>query len=255
MNFRHSLVVTCIALSGALTSAATFAQTPMPPPQYAGNVIYVTGGIGSDEAAAFKRVRNNYALSLNFSEIDPTTQHAAYVSDVQVVIRNEDDYNVLNTRSDGPYFYVQIPVGTYQLHATHAGQTQSRTITISEQPTALDLKWQKVVRTPPAEASQNRHHDAPTGGVQPSSKSSPYRPLSEFHREPDAPAAAQSASHASAQHSTSAAVDSGPHTRRLDTSRFNNAPWATTRPVPPVAVPTNPPQPVVPVRTYSTDSL
>lgn len=131
--------------SATLSSAALHAQeapTALPPPQYHGSIVYVTGGIGSDETAAFRRVRSKYSLSLNFSASTPEGR-AAFVSDVQVVIRDQSDSNtVLNITSDGPFCLIQLPAGSYTLHSTYEGVTQTRQITIQDNKnTALDLNW------------------------------------------------------------------------------------------------------------------
>lgn len=129
----------------ALSSTALHAEeapTALPPPQYYGSIVYVTGGIGSDEAAAFRRVRSKYALSLNFSA-NTSDGRAAFVTDVQVVIRDEHDGNtVLNINSDGPFSLIQIPAGKYVIHSTYEGVTQTRTVTIQDHKhTGLDINW------------------------------------------------------------------------------------------------------------------
>lgn len=131
--------------SASLSSTVLHAQeapTALPPPQYHGSIVYVTGGIGSDETAAFRRVRSKYSLSLNFSA-NTTDGRAAFVSDVQVVIRDQHDSNtVLNITSDGPFCLIQLPAGSYTLHSTYEGVTQTRQITIQDNKnTALDLNW------------------------------------------------------------------------------------------------------------------
>ncbi|MGG4603735.1 carboxypeptidase-like regulatory domain-containing protein [Paenalcaligenes sp. Me131] len=131
--------------SAALSSTAIQAQetpTALPPPQYHGSIVYVTGGIGSDETAAFRRVRSKYSLSLNFSA-HTSDGRAAFVSDVQVVVRDQHDSNtVLNITSEGPFCLIQLPAGSYTLHSTYEGVTQTRKITIQENKnTALDLNW------------------------------------------------------------------------------------------------------------------
>ena len=107
-----SLSVLCLGLAFAQPTLATSATASMPPPQYHGSLVVVTGGIGSDEVAAFRRVRANYALSLNYS-VTNNGDRAAFVSDVQVVIRDSADQTLLNMTTDGPFCFIQIwPVST-----------------------------------------------------------------------------------------------------------------------------------------------
>src|SRR5690606_15888241 len=137
-----SCILVCCGLSLGFGAAAEPASTPMPPPQYHGSLVVVTGGIGSDEVAAFRRVRQNYALSLNYSVTRQNDNKAAFVSDVQVVIRDQYDQTLLNITTDGPFCLVQLPAGNYTVHSTYLGQTQSHQVSISDnKPTALDIQW------------------------------------------------------------------------------------------------------------------
>lgn len=146
MKIAHLSRFTINSLAISLLSFAALAATPptaMPPPSYHGSIVVVTGGIGSDEVAAFRRVRANYALSLNYSMLN-SEGHGVFVSDVQVVIRDAQDQTVLNITTDGPFCFVQLQAGDYVVHSTYLGQTQSHKIKISQTPTALDIQWKEA---------------------------------------------------------------------------------------------------------------
>lgn len=150
MKTSHLVRIAAQSLFIALFSCSAWAVSPpaaMPPPSYHGSVVVVTGGIGSEEVAAFRRVRANYALSLNYSVLN-SEGHGAFVSDVQVVIRDAQDQTVLNLSTDGPFCFVQLQPGRYVVHSTYLGQTQTHHVTITQRPTALDIQWKETPSTP-----------------------------------------------------------------------------------------------------------
>lgn len=113
-------------LAAALALPAAHAQ--LPPAQHYGQTEYVTGGIGLDESTAFKDAMAHYPLTLTFAE--QFGGKAAYVSDVQVVIRDKQGNTVLNADAHGPYMLVRLAAGSYQVFATYGGRTLSRNIEI-----------------------------------------------------------------------------------------------------------------------------
>lgn len=119
-------------LACALAGAQAYAE--LPPVQHQGSVEYVSGGIGSDESASFKQAADQFPLALTFAS--NLGGNAAYVADVQVVIRDSHDANVLNATSQGPYFLVRLPAGDYKVFATYKGKTQSRSVQVHDKGTA-----------------------------------------------------------------------------------------------------------------------
>lgn len=122
-----AMLLAC-ALAGAQAYAA------LPPTQHQGSVEYVSGGIGSDESASFKEAAGQFPLALTFASNGEG--NAAYVADVQVVIRDSHDANVLNATSQGPFFLARLPAGDYKVYATYKGKTQSRSVQVHDKGTA-----------------------------------------------------------------------------------------------------------------------
>jgi len=129
----------CAALLlGGILCAPAYAD--LPPEQRQGSVQYVSGGIGFDESTAFKAAMSRYPLALTFAS--RAGEKAAYVSDVQVVIRDRQDNNVLNVTSEGPYFLARLPDGQYRLFVTYDNKTLSRTVDVHGSKTTRALfEW------------------------------------------------------------------------------------------------------------------
>ena len=121
------------ALGAALLGgpAASFAaNAPLPAEQHQGSVAYISGGVGKDEAAAFKKAAATYPLTLEFvAKAKPRNQ---LLSDVQVAIKDTHGKELLSTKAEGPFLLAKLPAGSYKVYATHQGQTQERTVKIGK---------------------------------------------------------------------------------------------------------------------------
>lgn len=128
---QSAQTIRCVAGVVLLTFAwVGTAQAQLPEIQHYGNVEYVTGGFGLDESTALKTAMSDYPLALTFAA--RIGSKAAYVSQVQVVVRDQYDSTVLNVESQGPFLLTRLAPGTYQVHATYENQTQSRPVTVTD---------------------------------------------------------------------------------------------------------------------------
>ncbi|WP_175887831.1 carboxypeptidase regulatory-like domain-containing protein [Burkholderia contaminans] len=105
-------IVCALCASICLLTAATgtCADTALTPVEL-GGVTYVTGGIGSDEVAAFRDVASRYNLRMTFA-----SKTGEYLSDVDVTIQ-DGMRHVLTVRTTGPLLYVRLPKGRYTVSA------------------------------------------------------------------------------------------------------------------------------------------
>jgi len=122
------------------SSSSDTSASKLPPLQYHNGIPYITGGIGSDEASAFKEQRKDFPLSLNFGQ--QVGARTAFAADVQIVIRDQDDNSLFNINSEGPYCLIDLEPGQYTLYATYMGDTKSRNIDLSQgEAVAIDVIW------------------------------------------------------------------------------------------------------------------
>lgn len=76
-------------------------------PMQAGDINYVTGGIGDEERAALHAVESQYNLRVMSASND-----GAFVGDTHLVIRNHRGDTLLDAVA-GPLFFAKLPYGTY----------------------------------------------------------------------------------------------------------------------------------------------
>lgn len=133
MKSNPSVLTACsVGLFFGLTvTALAMSNANLPAGHTKGPITYVSGGVGSEEAIAMKREASRFPLSLEFVQ-GMKDQHAMYLADVQVTIKNAAGRVVLATRSDGPYLLASLPDGHYTISAKHAGRSEIRQVRVEQ---------------------------------------------------------------------------------------------------------------------------
>jgi hypothetical protein len=135
-----------------------------PQPRIQGDVTWMCGGVGAEEAAHMKEQAKGYDLMLSFAARD-----GAYLADVDVEIRNAQGESMLRTRCDAPIMLIDLPKGGhYRVHADIGGAAIDRTVRISGRQSppvaAVVMSWPsqladgaaKAERTSGSSGSRNR---------------------------------------------------------------------------------------------------
>ncbi|MCC8400584.1 carboxypeptidase-like regulatory domain-containing protein [Paraburkholderia sp. MMS20-SJTN17] len=135
-SFRLRASVVVLAACGSQYALAADMST-LPPAHTDGAVTYLSGGIGSDQSAAFKSAMHNYPLALEF--VGTTASGNDYLADVPVTISDSHGKHLLSTRSDGPFMLVSLPSGRYDLTATYHGKTERREVSVSDATHAREM--------------------------------------------------------------------------------------------------------------------
>lgn len=139
-----------LALVSSITMGVS-SHAQLPSAQHYSGVEYLTGGFGLEESSAIKEVMNDYPLALTF--VSSGGGRSAYVSQVQVVVRDAHDATVLNVESQGPFLLARLSAGTYQVFATYLNQTQSQSVTITDGNSSRALfDWPRRDNTQKAES-------------------------------------------------------------------------------------------------------
>ena len=119
--------------------SACYAQ--LPKVQTQGNITYISGGIGEDEAAAMKAKSKSWPLSIEFSE--HLVNKDLWVAQVYLRILDSKGKTLFDTTVDGPIFLGKLPPGNYELLATYQEVTKRRVIEIKQgQHIKESFNWQ-----------------------------------------------------------------------------------------------------------------
>jgi hypothetical protein len=115
-------------------------EAGIPQIQQQGDVTFVSGGVGSDEASALRRAQHEWPLVMRF-----TGPGSEYLADVHVRIVGAHAGEILNTDSRGPYMLVRLPPGRYTIHATYNGNDQRKAVTVPERGSVrADFYWSSL---------------------------------------------------------------------------------------------------------------
>lgn len=89
--------------------------------------IYLSGGVGSDERLALEERAKGFNVKLVFAGTD-----GSYVADVKLEIADSKSEAILSMTSTGPWFFIQLPPGIYNVKATYGGQSKEvKTLRVS----------------------------------------------------------------------------------------------------------------------------
>ena len=137
---RHR-VVTVVGLTVLLFGLGSWGLTANMPTSFQvktyQGIPYVSGGVGAEERDLLHPLGQEYNVKLIFA-----AQEGNYVADVSIAIVDGRGRKVLDAVSEGPWFYTQLPPGTYSVMAQVGGQTQQRTVQVHQQKqTQLSFYW------------------------------------------------------------------------------------------------------------------
>lgn len=124
----------------AIMSLPTKTYGQLPQPLQEGNITYISGGVGEEEAKAIKAEAKNWPLNIEFSQY--LESHDAWVSQVYLTILDAKGGAIFEANLDGPMFLAKLPSGNYEIVATYEGVTKKQKIQIvSGRPLHVSINW------------------------------------------------------------------------------------------------------------------
>jgi len=87
---------------------------------------FVSGGVGAEEMAALNNERSQYSLAI----LAAAKGSGAFLGDVHIRITDGQSNRVLDTVMDGPWLFVDVPAGRYQVEADLDARLQKNVVTI-----------------------------------------------------------------------------------------------------------------------------
>jgi hypothetical protein len=114
-------------LLGALIEGGALAQTPVTPAvPAAGQMGYLNGGIGEEQADLMRDMSSQFPVRFTFSRHNGTHNTNEFVADVRLRVMDSAGHTVLNLAQQGPIFLLRLPEGAYTVEAEHNGELKSR---------------------------------------------------------------------------------------------------------------------------------
>jgi len=122
---RATLTVASLVALTASPVLAFSGATP-PPGRLSNGVQVLSGGVGEVEREVMQRTTDDYDLKAIFS-----LDRGAYLSDVNVTIRNSRGDVVVDTITQGPWFFANLEPGSYRITASKHGRTFEEHVTVA----------------------------------------------------------------------------------------------------------------------------
>ena len=137
LKYPYRCYMGVLAVAITLVAWPALAQSQMPEAHQQGDIVYISGGIGADEAAAIESVKGDY--NLNVTSADKTGH---FRGDTEIVIRDMKRNVLLDVTAQGPLFYAQLPNGRYIVEGISDDQTRKQTVRITSGKTArVHFSW------------------------------------------------------------------------------------------------------------------
>jgi hypothetical protein len=104
----------------------------------ANNVSYETGGVGIEERAAMDQSMHNYNLRLVFA-----TMKGWYLASIPVQIQTPEGKVLLSKESNGPWFWVKLPAGQYEVVASRGNKKEVHKVEVGKTPQSVEFTWKQ----------------------------------------------------------------------------------------------------------------
>lgn len=91
-----------------------------------GQMGYLNGGIGQEQADLMRDLSRQFSVRLTFSRHNGMHDTDEFLADVNLRIRDAAGQTVLNLPSQGPIFLLRLPEGSYSVEAEHNGEVKTR---------------------------------------------------------------------------------------------------------------------------------
>jgi hypothetical protein len=103
---------------------------------HAKDVAYETGGVGIEERATMQKSMKDYNVRLVFANTK-----GWYLSSVPVQINGTDGKVLLKEESNGPWFWVKLPQGSYEIVASYGNKQEVHKIDVGKTPQNVEFMW------------------------------------------------------------------------------------------------------------------
>lgn len=126
-----------LVLTSVLLAAPAFAGEEAV--QEAGEVSWVSGGIGEDSRERLAALEAGFGFNL---KVTFALASGDYLSDVGVRVVDAAGKTVLETRTEGPLMLLRLPPGRYDFHAAYGGRELRQKLTVAaDRPGRTVFRW------------------------------------------------------------------------------------------------------------------
>ena len=138
MRSMRRFIALFLALGTSLFCGQAAVQAAPLDVQTAGDISYVSGGVGASEQEALAQMKSDYNLRLLFA----VAGSGSFLSAIPVTIADGAGQVLVQAVSEGPYFFARVPPGHYRISAERAGQVKTQSVRVpATGAAAVDFRW------------------------------------------------------------------------------------------------------------------
>jgi len=125
MRFRARIALP--VLLGATMAGAALAQAaPASVLPREGQMGYLNGGIGKEQADLMRDMSPQFPVQMTFSRHNASENTDEFVADVHLRVIDGAGRTVVDLPGQGPIFLLRVPQGSYAVEAEHEGDVKTR---------------------------------------------------------------------------------------------------------------------------------
>lgn len=132
--YRSYMIALAVAIA---LSAGTAWADAMPEAHQQGDIVYISGGIGSGETEALALVKKDYNL-----HITSTDSAGSFLGGSRITISNAKREMLIDVVARGPLFYARLPNGRYTIESFNATSSKKQSVHItSDKASRVHFSW------------------------------------------------------------------------------------------------------------------
>lgn len=125
-------------------------------PETAGDITYITGGVGLCEANTMQSLSADYPLDIVF--IQKLGQQEEFLADVKVQILDRYRHLLLDIVTKGPYLFMELPQGKYLIVAEYNGELKKQWVSIRSKGNKKIVFWWPILQTSELVSITGKHY-------------------------------------------------------------------------------------------------
>ncbi len=115
-----------VLLGAAIAGAALAQAAPADVIPREGQMGYLNGGIGKEQADLMRDMSPQFPVRMTFSRHNASQNTDEFVADVRLRVIDSAGRSVVDLTGQGPIFLLRVPQGSYAVEAEHDGDVKTR---------------------------------------------------------------------------------------------------------------------------------
>jgi len=122
----HARIALPVLLGATMAGAAIAQGAPANVIPREGQMGYLNGGIGKEQADLMRDMSSQFPVRMTFSRHNASENTDEFVADVRLRVIDSAGRTLVDLPGQGPIFLLRVPQGSYAVEAEHDGDVKTR---------------------------------------------------------------------------------------------------------------------------------